>query len=74
MNKIEKNWITTFSYDGVTLTLFKNDSTMKYDIVVWTKKGLTEYIHHGIESIYEAGKLFEVYKLDILRHGLHGIK
>lgn len=71
---IKKNWITTFSYDGVTLTLFKNDSTMKYDITVFTKEGLTQYVHSGLESIYEAGKLFETYKLDILRYGLHGIK
>ena len=66
--------ITTFSYDGVTLDLFMNYSTMKYDITVFTKEGLTQYVHSGLESIYEAGKLFETYKLDILRYGLHGIK
>jgi hypothetical protein len=66
--------INTFSYDGITLHLFMDYSDMKYSIVVFTKRGLMQYVHSGLESIYEAGKLFEIYKLDILRHGLHGIK
>lgn len=68
------NNINTFTYDGVTLELFLDFSDMKYSITVFTKDGLTEYIHSGIESIFDAGKRFEVYKLDILRHGLHGVK
>lgn len=61
--------IETFTYDDITLHLFLNPSTNKYDIVLWSEKTLTRYIHHGIESIYEAGHLFMRYKLDILRHG-----
>lgn len=64
MKTIEK-----FTYEDITLHLFLNFSTNKYDIVLWTKKGLTQYVHSGIESIYEAGSLFMRYKLDILRHG-----
>jgi hypothetical protein len=66
--------INTFTYDGVTLDLFLDFSDMKYSITVFTKEDLTQYVHSGIESIYDAGKRFEVYKLDILRHGLHGVK
>lgn len=66
--------INTFTYDGVTLDLFLDYSDMKYSITVFTKQGLTQYVHSGIESIYDAGKRFEVYKLDILRYGLHGVK
>ena len=65
--------IESFTYDGITLDFFLNYATMKYDITVFTKQDLTKYVHCGIESIYDAGKLFMTYKLDILRHGYRGI-
>lgn len=65
--------IETFTFNDITLDFFLNHSTMKYDIVVWTKEGLTQYVNHGIESIYEAGHLFMKYKLDILRHGKEAV-
>jgi hypothetical protein len=65
--------IETFIYEDITLHLFLNPSTDKYDIVLWSEKTLTRYINHGIESIYEAGSLFMRYKLDILRYGHEAI-
>jgi hypothetical protein len=61
--------IKTFSYNETTIDLFTDYSNIfqDYAITIFNPKYGTLYVNRGIKDIYEASKIFDNYKMDLLK-------
>ena len=73
---MKTNTIKTFSYNGYTIDLFIDNSSIFYNyaITIFSMEKGTMYIHNAIDDIYKAINTFDGYKMDLLKEGQVGIK